>query len=148
MPATAVLCCRTKSGDQVVVGDLKGTTRIFKLSKGPEIISLYRHAKVNDAANESDEDLGHPGDKTDSAHVMVETDINASPTTKDRNRDSYTFSENPSVVDRVASVSSLAYWERQYSCIFVGYADGLIGQFNVTAGGMDAGYEITLGRTD
>ena len=48
VPATALLCCRTKSGDQVIVGDLKGTTRIFNLSKGPEIISLYRHVRVTD----------------------------------------------------------------------------------------------------
>ena len=134
VPATAVLCCRTKSGDQVIVGDLKGTTRIFKLSKGPEIISLYRHTKVNDAANDSDEDLGYLRDKVDSSQDMAEADLNSSPTTKGSNRDSYTFTESSSVVDRVASVSSLAYWERQYSCIFVGYADGLIGQFNVTAG--------------
>ena len=123
-----------KTGDQVIVGDLKGTTRIFKLSKGPEIISLYRHTKVNDAANDPDEDLGYLRDKVDSSQDMAEADLNSSPTTKGSNRDSYTFTESSSVVDRVASVSSLAYWERQYSCIFVGYADGLTGQFNATAG--------------
>ena len=106
------------------MGDLKGTTRIFKLSKGPEIISLYRHTKVNDAANDSDEDLGYLRDKVDSSQDMAEADLNSSPTTKGSNRDSYAFTESSSVVDRVASVSSLHTGASIFSAFLLGIQMG------------------------
>ena len=145
VPATALLCCRTKSGDQVIVGDLKGTTRIFNLSKGPEIISLYRHVRVTDNVSNNKNNNNDDDDKNNNDHMFyddtndsfnINDEINSSPTSKHNSDDfgNMDTSTSSSIVDRVASVSSLAYWERQYSCIFVGYADGLVGQFNVTVG--------------
>ena len=116
-----------KIRDQVIVGDLKGTTRIL-IYQGPEIISLYRHVRVTDNVSNNKNNNNDDDDKNNNDHMFyddtndsfnINDEINSSPTSKHNSDDfgNMDTSTSSSIVDRVASVSSLAYWERQYSYI-------------------------------
>ena len=104
-PVTAVRTFRSKLGDWVITGDMRGTARIFNLSKGPEFVSCHRQGRPMDVvANASKTKReGSDGDRTvQSTHT--------------------------------ASVASIAVWEREFPCLFIGYADGIVGQFNISTG--------------
>jgi hypothetical protein len=114
VPVTVIGTFRSKMGDWVIVGDIRGTTRIFKLSKGPEIISCYRHARAGNKRGEAGAGEGTDGGGGSSGQ------------------------------DHIPSVTSLAFWERDFPCLYVGYADGLVGQFNVTTGTWMRGMELPV----